>query len=104
LFDFYKELHITIIKFPKSDKHTLGQKIQLETLEILELVLSASKTKTELKIQQLSIASTKLDLIKLLLRLAFEIKALDNKRYIVLEKYLQEIGKMLGGWLRSLES
>jgi len=43
-------------------------------------------------------------LIKLLLQLAWEIKALDNKKYAVLAEKFAEIGKMLGGWKRQLLS
>jgi len=47
-------------------------------------------------------ASLKIDLLKILIRLAKEVKALDNKKYIQLQQELQEIGKMIGGWIRSL--
>lgn len=43
------------------------------------------------------------DLLKILIRLAKDIEILDNKRYIKLEQALQEIGRMLGGWKRSVK-
>ena len=36
------------------------------------------------------------------MRLSYETKSIDIKKYIELEKQLNEIGKMLGGWIRSL--
>lgn len=47
-------------------------------------------------------AIIKLDLLKFFLQVAWEIKALDNKKFILLSEKLNEIGKMLGGWNRQL--
>lgn len=45
-----------------------------------------------------------LDLLKILIRLAKDIQALDNKKYLQLESSLQEVGRMLGGWRKSLKT
>jgi len=55
------------------------------------------------KIPFLQQATAKLDLAKFFLHTLWEIKALDNKKYILLSEKLNEIGKMLGGWMRGLE-
>ena len=47
-------------------------------------------------------ASVKFNALKIFIRLAKDLKCLDNKKYITLEAQLQEIGKMLGGWQKSL--
>ncbi len=49
-------------------------------------------------------AIRKLDALKFLLRVSWEIKALDNQKYAILSERLFEIGKMLGGWKRGLET
>lgn len=49
-------------------------------------------------LQQMSV---KLDLLKILLRLAKDNQAITDKRYVELQALLQEIGRMLGGWIRS---
>lgn len=69
------------------------------TLEILELLFSVpiASNKT-IVLQQISI---KLDLLKVLLRLSKDNQAITDKRYLELQALLQEIGKMLGGWIRS---
>ena len=69
------------------------------TLEIFELLLSIPTSNNKIStLQQISI---KLDLLKILLRLAKDSLALKDKHYLELQGYLQEIGKMLGGWIRS---
>ncbi|MEK7134943.1 MAG: four helix bundle protein [Patescibacteria group bacterium] len=44
----------------------------------------------------------KLDLLKFFLQISWEVKVLDNKKFILLSEKLNEIGKMIGGWLRQL--
>jgi len=42
--------------------------------------------------------------LKFFLQIAWEIKALENKKYIALSEKLNEVGKMLGGWRKGLEN
>lgn len=78
----------------------MGQKIENLILEILELSFKVSySTKIE-KPQLLKDADAKIHLLKTIIRLAYEIKALDDKKYLALQEQLQEIGRMIGGWIR----
>ena len=63
----------------------------------------AGNNQREKKLPLLEKAIVSLDLLKILIRLAKDIQALDNKKYIQLEQSLLEIGRMLGGWKRSLK-
>lgn len=49
------------------------------------------------------LAIRKVDTIKVLLLILWEIKSIDNKKYIALSSSLEEVGKMLGGWNGQLE-
>lgn len=80
----------------------MGKKIDNSSLDIIVLIFSAINSAEQKRYKILQEASLKIDLLKILIRIAKEVKALDNKKYIQLQKELQEIGKMLGGWLRSL--
>ena len=102
IYEFYKLFHGFIKLFPKTEKYSLGQKIENLILEVLELILFAVSSPAKEKFLTLQKASLKIDLLKILIRLVKDIKALDNKKYIRLQEELQEIGKMVGGWLRSL--
>lgn len=70
-------------------------------INTLELLLEASSVPPEEKLTPIKQASVKFDALKIFLRMAKEFKLLDNKKYVELQKYLQEIGRMLGGWIRS---
>ncbi len=41
-------------------------------------------------------------MLKFFLQLGWEIKVLDNSKYVALSEPLDEVGRMLGGWLRQV--
>ncbi|MFY9484283.1 MAG: four helix bundle protein [Patescibacteria group bacterium] len=102
LYETYSFWHTLILKFPKSQRYTLGLTCQKYLLEILENILAAAAT-TDIqeKITSLKIASKKLDTLKLLIRLAKDCQCLPNPAYLELESKLHEAGRMLGGWLKA---
>jgi hypothetical protein len=87
--------------FPKCKRYTLGQRIDQVTLEIIELIITAGYISREQKLPILQKASIKLEIIKILIRLSFDTKCLDNKKYQNTSFQIMEIGKMLGGWIKS---
>jgi|SRR3989344_2422060 len=103
-YDFYKNFHEALKHFPRQDRYSVGQKCVDLNLDILELVLLAGyKSKNE-KLVYLERASAKLDVLKILLRLSFETKAINQQKYISFESLLIEIGKMLGGWIKQAKT
>lgn len=90
--------------FPKTEKYSLGQKIENTVLKILELALSAAYLPKYKKHEIIKKASDKNDLLKYLIRLAYEIKCVNDKKYLHLEEKVIEIGKMIGGWMKSSDN
>jgi hypothetical protein len=88
---------------PKDSKYTLGAKVDSLFLEVTEETIKASSSNKLEKLISLKRASIKLDLLKFFLQVTWEIKSLDNKKYINLSEKINEIGKMLGGWIKSLK-
>ena len=89
--------------FPRKDKYCLGQKCENLILEILELIVSAIQAYKATKLKFLDTASNKLNTLKFIIRLSKDVKALDSKKYEILQEKLNEIGRMLGGWIKSLK-
>ena len=81
-------------------RYTLGVKIDSSLIETIEAVFTASFLERSKKLPYLERATMKLDLAKFFLQIAWEIQALDNKKYTLISDQLNEVGKMLGGWLR----
>lgn len=88
--------------FPKGRRYTLGTKIEWSLPETTELIFTAMTAEKTTKLPYLEKANKKLDLTKFLLRIAWETKSFDNKKYIAISEHLDEIGRQLGGWQRKL--
>lgn len=86
--------------FPKTKRYTLGQKIDQISLDIFELIFKVNISVKDQKLEILQNISNKIDLLKILIRLAHDNKYLSTSSYLNLQESLQEIGKMAGGWLR----
>jgi four helix bundle protein len=99
--DLYKELYEHLKTFPKKDQYLLGKRCEDAVLDFLECILFAASASRDPKLQSLQKANAKFDLLKKLLRLARELKMLDNKKYLSLETRIQDIGRQLGGWIKS---
>jgi four helix bundle protein len=104
IYDFYRDLYLVIEKMPKKDKYSLGIKLEEISLSLLELTIAAGNLQQKEKLIPLNKANIKIDVLKTLLRLTYDIHAIDQKKYLTLEEKLQEIGKMLGGWIRSIKA
>lgn len=103
VYDFYRELYLVVEKMPKKDRYTLGEKTQRATLDLIELLIDSGYREKFQKLAILNQAAIKLDLLKLLVRLGRDINALASTKYTFLEAKLQEIGRMLGGWIKSIK-
>lgn len=101
--EVYKAWQEYLVNFPKTSRFSLGSKIDTIFLQLIEYIFIACCLKGEYKLSYLSKSSAKLDLLKFFIRIAWEVKALDNKMYIVLSEHLDETGRMLGGWIRQLK-
>ncbi|MES2006519.1 MAG: four helix bundle protein [Patescibacteria group bacterium] len=90
--------------FPKKSRFTLGEKIDTLFVQILELLFVASYQAKDAKLPTLMLAVKRLDTLKFFVRISWELQALDTKKYIALSEKLEEVGKMLGGWKKGLET
>src|SRR3989344_5495184 len=103
LCDLYKLFHSCLLAFPKQERYTLGQRIESTILDALELISSAQYQPRSTKLNKILQASDKVDILKYLIRLSCETKSLTPKRYGILATHTVETGRMLGGWIRSLQ-
>jgi len=71
-------------------------------LESIELLFVAGYLPKDQKLSVLTKAIGRFDTLKFFLQVAWDIRALDNKKYIALSTPLDEVGRMLGGWRRQI--
>ncbi len=100
-YTIYKNFCEFRVSVPKQDRYTVWIRCENYMLDVIEGLLQASQTKGLSKVQVLERVSLKLNLLRVFIRLAKDTRAIDTKRYIVFEEGVDEIGRMLGGWLRS---
>lgn len=101
-YDLYKTLHGYQKSIPKLERYTLWQKCENAVLSVLEGLLQVGYVSPDRRVELLTRVSAHLDMLRVFLRLAHDTKAIDQKKYIALQAITDEIGRMLGGWLKSL--
>lgn len=102
LSELYKVLTRHRGSVPVFDRHGIWKACESAVLDTLKSVLLASQAVPEKKNSALEEASMQLNLLRVLLRLAWETKCIDNKKVAELQTNIDETGRMLGGWIRSL--
>lgn len=100
-YDLYKIFYRYRNTVSKQDRYTLWQRCENLILDVLESILWASQLSKTEKLPILEKTSLRLNLLRVFLRLCKEVKAIDNKKYILLQEIIDEIGRMLGGWIKS---
>ena len=88
----------------KGARYTLGARIENKFLDLLELSYIAYFTGKEKKAEKITECILITDTLKFFLSVAWEGKLISNKQCEDMALKLEEIGKMLGGWRKSLEN
>lgn len=104
LYELYLLTHKLILDFPKHERYTLGEKLENNIIEIMDLVIFGNAQPKNFKGEYVEKANTKLEILKIFYRIAFDIHAIEDRDYLKAEAYLQEIGRMFGGWIKFLKS
>ena len=98
VYDLLQYLHSEIAGFPKSEKPVLGRRIYDSLLQILEHIIIANEE--TIKGHYLKKASVELEKLRIFIRLANDFHLLSINKYGIICKKIDEIGRMLGGWIR----
>ena len=94
--------HIAIRQFPKSERHVLGAEIRSTMWGLLRLVVVCNKR--YFKKTTLQELDADLDLLRCQVRLAKQLQYLDIKKYEHWARLNDELGRMIGGWIKAMGS
>jgi len=88
-------------QFPRHEKHVMVADIRRSMYRMLQLIIKANKRYQKRPL--LEKVDDELDILRMLIRLAAdkEMRYLHPKKYEHWSKLLSEIGRMLGGWLKT---
>lgn len=98
-YDCYLYLHVALKHFPKAEKFVLSADIKNTFFEMLKLFLIANKA--QYKKKYLYEADVQLDLLRFRVKTAYDLKFLPPRKFEIISKMLSEIGRLLGGWIKS---
>lgn len=84
--------------FPRSYRFVLGDRLIHIMLDIVEGLIEASHRRDKRVL--LETVSVKLDRLRFLIRMSKDLKLLTLNRYEYLAREVNEVGAMLGGWLK----
>jgi hypothetical protein len=100
-YDFVLWLLPKVEKFSRAYRFTVGERLSATGLDVLLLLVEASySTRKE---ETLHEATRKINSVRYLLRLAKDLKLLTVDSYGFAAERLDEIGRMVGGWRKSVE-
>lgn len=98
-YQFLLWLGPTLEKFPKDKRFTLGDRIQNQSLDVLEALIEATYTRE--RINHLRRANLGIEKLRFLFRLAADLKVLDRRRYEFVARSLDETGRSIGAWAKT---
>jgi len=101
MYDFTIWMTNHTTKYPKSQRFSFAVRIENLMLEILSLIIVANKKRN--KTEYIKEIDIKLEELRILIRISKDLKLINLKSYKYAVLKLEEIGKLLGGWWKSIK-
>ena len=98
-YDLTLEMYMLVRGFNKEFKYVLGEQLKKETTELAILIYKANSKKD--KREALENAREKLETVRLLVRLAKDLKIISLRAFVRVSKNIQDTSKQILGWQRS---
>lgn len=101
VYDFLLYLYPIIAKFPKYEKFTLQTQIKNCVIDMERCIIKANKSTS--KKSHLYEADVLIEELKMLVRLAHDLRYIAPKQYGVICGKIAEIGSLLGGLIKYVQ-
>jgi len=86
-------------KFPRNQKFVLGDRIETAALDVLDALIAATYTRGRGSL--LTDANLGLERLRFFMRLSCELRLIDTRRYEHAARCIDDIGRMVGGWVKA---
>jgi len=103
-YDIYKTTVEINSRLEKRWRFNFGKELEASVLEYLEILIMAKNAPKPMKVGFLLNGVAKLEIITLKFRLMLELKLVNETQIFQTQAKLAEIGRMLGGWLKAVQS
>jgi hypothetical protein len=97
--DLMQYLYTSFVKYPRSEKLGFVADYKKCLFSFLTYIITAQKK--YFKKTTLQDADVQLELLRLFNDLSYDMRFIDEKRYQLISEKLSEIGRLLGGWIKS---
>ena len=87
-------------KFPKNERFRMAKRVEDSAFRFYDLIARATKSGDKRRSVLLE-ADLELDRLRLTVRLCVELKLLNDAQYEYAAAALVEIGRLLGGWIKT---
>lgn len=89
-------------KYPKSEKYGLTSEMRKSMFETIRLILYANKIANRgIRLQTINKIDAEISSQKFFVRFSYKNKYISHSNYFEWSKRLDEIGKIIGGWIKS---
>ncbi len=102
-YDLLKAAVPLVNRLPRNQKFTFGDRLQNHLSDLLEDLIEAVFRPPAEKKPILHGVNLRLEKIRFLFRLGHDLGLYDQKTYLDFVRRVDEIGRMTGGWIKSLK-
>lgn len=82
-------------------RYTLGASLESSVLELISEVIMAKHAPRHVRVTYLLKAGAHLEIIRFKLRACLELEVMNETQIFQAQSHASEIGRMLGGWIKS---
>jgi len=100
-YDLLRWLIPATLKFPRQHRFVMAETLQRAALSFQDAILEAGHARRP--VAELARADLALARLKLYLRLSHDLDLLSHGQYQHVARIVDEIGRLLGGWRKSLQ-
>lgn len=95
-------LYKQVADIAKNEENTLRKSSEITVLEVLELIVIATRQGKTDKFNTLKQIMRKLDTLKVFADMAKDVKQISESKYGEINEALENVSKMVGGWLKAV--
>lgn len=97
-YDLLIEIFRRTSLFSREYKHTVGEKLKNEALELILNIYKANKSQKNTRLNCIATARENVETIRLLVRLTRDLGVMGNKPFVFLNGKIEDVSIQLAGW------
>ena len=101
-YDLLVEIFQFTRNFNREFKYTVVESLKKETLELITLIYRANSRHD--KYQVLQEARERIEVIRLFVRLLKDLKQISLKKFVLVNKHIENVSKQLTGWQKKMKN